>query len=157
MTVHSLPAQGVVLGMHHVQLSFSAHLQAQVERFYGQLLGLPRATPRASAPGHVLRYTVGSQCIDLVPRVTTHRSCECLGHLAFRVAGVEALQQRLLAHGATALAVVQVAEGLRFYAKDPAGNTLELLEPASAAITLPWAMWPQDVATGQAEEVMALG
>ena len=127
-----LPADGVVLGVHHVQLSYPAHLQAQVERFYSEGLGLPRIMH-----AQVLAYLAGAQRIDLVPRTTPGHGCECLGHLALQVAGVEALQQRLQAQGATALAVVRVAEGWRFYAKDPAGNTLELLQPAPLAAPRP--------------------
>lgn len=154
MTAPSLAAQAAVLGVHHVQLSYPAHLQTQVERFYGQLLGLPRAP---CAPARVLRYVAGGQRLDLVPRTTASHACEYQGHLALRVAGVEALQQRLLAHGATALAVVQVHEGMRFYAKDPAGNTLELLQPAVTEISLPWAVWPQGVPVETAEKAVALG
>lgn len=156
MTAPSLAAQAAVLGVHHVQLSYPAHLQTQVERFYGQLLGMPRAAGSPCAPARVLRYVAGGQRLDLVPRTTASHACECQGHLALRVAGVEALQQRLLAHGATALAVVQVHEGMRFYAKDPAGNTLELLQPALTEITRPWAVWPQGGPTEQAEKAVAL-
>lgn len=133
MSAGRLPAEGVVLGMHHVQLSYPAQHQALVESFYGQLLGLPRVV-HTQTQRHVLSYLAGSQRIDLVPRMAAHPSCECLGHLALQVAGVQALQQRLLDHGATALAVVRVDEGLRFYAKDPAGNTLELLQPEAHLI-----------------------
>ena len=124
-----MPAEGVVLGMHHVQLSYASHQKALVEQFYGQLLGLPRVVEVVSAHPQLLSYLAGSQRIDLSARVTAHQPCDCLGHLALQVSGIDALQQRLLEHGATALAVVRVDEGLRFYAKDPAGNTLELLQP----------------------------
>ena len=127
-----LPVEGVVQGVHHVQLSYPAHLQTQMERFYSDGLGLPRIVH-----AQVLAYLAGAQRIDLVPRTTPGHGCECLGHLALQVAGVEALQQRLQAQGATALAVVRVAEGWRFYAKDPAGNTLELLQPAPLAAPRP--------------------
>lgn len=129
MSTAPLPVQDMVLGMHHVQLSYSASQQELVEQFYGQILKLPRLAHRGAAHNQLLSYQAGSQRIDLVPRVTAHQPCQGLGHLALQVNGIVALQQRLLDHGATALAVVQVEEGLRFYAKDPAGNTLELLQP----------------------------
>jgi len=132
-----LPTEGVVLGMHHVQLSYPAHQQARVAQFYGGLLGLPCVVQTAAAHAQLLSYLAGSQRIDLLPRITTQQPCECLGHLALQVSGIEALHQRLLDHGATALAVVQVAEGLRFYAKDPAGNTLELLQPQAVQAARP--------------------
>lgn len=136
MTSPRLPTEGVVLGMHHVQLSYLASQQPLVEQFYGQLLGLPRVVSAAAQP-QLLSYLAGSQRIDLAPRVTTHQPCECLGHLALQVSGIEALQQRLLDHGATALAIARVEEGLRFYAKDPAGNTLELLQPGPVLAVRP--------------------
>ena len=157
MTEPSLATLAAVMGVHHVQLSYPAHLQAQIERFYGQLLGLPRVAGSPCAPARVLRYMAGSQRLDLVPRTAASHACECQGHLALRVAGLDALHQRLLAHGATALAVVQVHEGMRFYAKDPAGNTLELLQPAVTEISLPWAVWPQGVPVETAEKAVALG
>ena len=138
------PAQGVVLGMHHVQFSYPASQQSLVEQFYGQLLGLPRVVANAAQP-QLLSYLAGSQRIDLAPRLTTHQPCDCLGHLALQVSGIEALQQRLLDHGATALAIARVEQGLRFYAKDPAGNTLELLQPEAVQAT-----WPRAVVRSQA-------
>lgn len=137
MSSERLPSEGVVLGMHHVQLSYSASQQALVEQFYGQMLGLPRVAQTGAAHSQLLSYLAGSQRIDLVPRVTAHQPCECLGHLALHVSGIAALQQRLLDHGTTALAVVRVDEGLRFYAKDPAGNTLELLQPEAVPAPVP--------------------
>ena len=113
-----------VVGMHHVQLAFAPALTAVVERFYGQLLGLQRL-PQNGPLG--LSYAVGGQRIDLVPSAQT-APCVGAGHLALHVRGIEALHARLQAHGEVALALVSVAEGLRFYAKDPAGNTLELLQ-----------------------------
>jgi glyoxylase I family protein len=118
-----------VLGVHHVQLSYPLDVKLQVAFFYGQLLGLQELRS-ASASELVLAYQAGAQRIDLVPRkrASSAGGGESLGHLALHVANAQTLQQRLLAHGQTALALVGVQEGWRFYAKDPGGNTLELLQ-----------------------------
>lgn len=123
-----------VLGLHHVQLSFAPQLQAQMEHFYGHLLGL-RPMPH-SAVAYVLSYAAGGQRIDLMPRRIAAGTVQLggHGHLALQVADASSLQQHLLRHGAMVLAVVQVQEGLRFYAKDPAGNTLEFLQPQTVAM-----------------------
>ena len=60
-----LPVEGVVQGVHHVQLSYPAHLQTQMEHFYSDGLGLPRIVH-----AQVLAYLAGAQRIDLVPRST---------------------------------------------------------------------------------------
>jgi len=51
---------------------------------------------------------------------------------------VDALRQQLLVHGGLALEVAPVSEGRRCYARDPAGNLIELLElPREAAADAP--------------------
>ncbi|HEY4663961.1 MAG TPA: VOC family protein [Comamonas sp.] len=119
-----------VRGLHHVQLSFAPKLQTQMEHFYGQLLGLRRSSH--SAVEHVLSYAVGGQRIDLVPLIGQAVQSGGHAHLALQVTDAYGLQQYLSHHGAMVLSVAQVPEGLRFYAKDPAGNTLELLQPFAA-------------------------
>ena len=114
-----------VVGMHHVQLAFAPALVDAVAHFYEHLLGLQRLWVPAQRG---LSYAVGGQRIDLVPSSHAVQAL-CVGHLALHVQGIEALHARLQAQGAVALALVPVDEGLRFYAKDPAGNTLELLQP----------------------------
>lgn len=155
MSSARLPAQGVVLGMHHVQFSYAASQQPLIEKFYGQLLGLPRVVANAAQP-QLLSYLAGSQRIDLAPRVTAHQLCDCLGHVALQVSGIEALQQRLLDHGVTALAIARVEEGLRFYAKDPAGNTLELVQPLAVQVSRPRAAVQNQSAQSHAEADQAI-
>lgn len=132
------PVPRWVLGVHHVQLSFPVQMQAQMLHFYEQLLGLPRWPQACGTHQSELAFAAGLQRIDLVAQPTgTQPAAAGWGHLALQVQAVDALQQRLLAHGATVLAVVPVAEGRRCYAKDPAGNTLELLQPLPVVAAMP--------------------
>ncbi|QPS80700.1 MULTISPECIES: VOC family protein [Delftia] len=133
------PGVAIVCGVHHVQLSFPARAQAAMERFYGEVLGLSALTV-AGRPG--LSFLAGGQRIDLVPYKGqsggTERAAGNLVHLALTVSDVDALRQQLLVHGGLALEVAPVSEGRRCYARDPAGNLIELLElPRQAAADAP--------------------
>lgn len=138
-----LPAE--VLGIHHVQLTYPASQHMQVHHFYRDVLGLSCCSPvvTGDGQGQVCSYAAGALRLDLVaswaadrPRSTPH-GAGGLGHVALQVQGIAALHQRLLNQQCNPLAVVQVREGLRFYVKDPAGNTLELVQPMPAAALQP--------------------
>lgn len=128
---------GRVLGMDHVQLPFALAQQAAMQRFYAKALGL-QVLPCTRPQG--LSFLAGSQRIDLVPVAGQAKAAVAAGHVALRVQGVQDLHARLTAQDEVVLALEAVAEGWRFYAKDPAGNTLELLQPAGAWDQTPAAM-----------------
>jgi catechol 2,3-dioxygenase-like lactoylglutathione lyase family enzyme len=133
------PGAAIVCGVHHVQLSYPTRAQAAMERFYGEVLGLSAL----SVPGRPgLSFLAGGQRIDLVPYKGqsggTERAAGNLVHLALTVSDVDALRKQLLVHGGLALEVAPVSEGRRCYARDPAGNLIELLElPQDAAARVP--------------------
>jgi catechol 2,3-dioxygenase-like lactoylglutathione lyase family enzyme len=113
------PGAAIVCGVHHVQLSYPTRAQAAMERFYGEVLGLSAL----SVPGRPgLSFLAGGQRIDLVPYKGQSGGTERAAGNLVRLA----------------LEVAPVSEGRRCYARDPAGNLIELLElPQDAAARVP--------------------
>lgn len=116
MSIHSI---------NHVQLGFPAGQQSIVRHFYTQLLGLKEFR---AGTGSTLRFYAGPQRVDLVP-VPNWQSQTSPTHLAFEVQNLPGFRARLLEAGFTLDEENPLAGHLRFYVNDPAGNTLEFLEP----------------------------
>lgn len=116
MSIHSI---------NHVQLGFPAGQQARVRHFYSDLLGLKEF--RAGG-GHALRFLAGSQRVDLVP-VSDWKGTPAPSHLAFEVQNLPGFRAKLLDAGFELDESRPLGGHLRFYVNDPAGNTLEFLEP----------------------------
>lgn len=128
MNIHSI---------HHAQLGFRAGDEAQIRRFYNQLIGLTEfKAGHPSISGTPLRFVAGHQRIDLVP--TEHwQPNPSPSHLAFEVQDLPSLRRRLLSADVALEESRPLVGHLRFYVKDPAGNQLEFLEPdASQASTV---------------------
>ncbi|GAB2471593.1 MAG: VOC family protein [Comamonas sp.] len=122
-----------VQAINHVQLPFPVGTGPLIRHFYGELLGLPELSVGAAGAGNgALRFVAGGQRIDLVP--STGRAAGSVSHLALEVDGLPELRQRLL-DAQTAVVESSALPGyLRFFAKDPAGNQLEFLEPEQGGI-----------------------
>jgi catechol 2,3-dioxygenase-like lactoylglutathione lyase family enzyme len=116
MAIHSI---------NHVQLAFAAGQQARVRHFYSDLLGLKEF--RAGG-GNTLRFYAGPQRVDLVP-VPQWQGTPAPSHLAFEVQNLPGLRAQLLDAGFELDETRPLGGHLRFYVNDPAGNTLEFLEP----------------------------
>jgi catechol 2,3-dioxygenase-like lactoylglutathione lyase family enzyme len=109
----------------HVQLPYRGPLQAQLRHFYGQLLGLPEVRLDARP---TLRFAAGAQRIDLV-QSDSEPPLTGPGHLALRVRNLPGLRASLLDAGLSIDETHPLPGHWRLYVDDPAGNTLELLEP----------------------------
>lgn len=118
MSVHSI---------NHAQLGFPAGKHALVRHFYGALVGLREA---GQGDGRTLRFHAGIQRIDLVP-VKVWQAPAAVPHLALQVENLPGLRARLVDAGLPVDESRALAGHLRFYVRDPAGNTLEFLEPLS--------------------------
>ncbi|QHE76903.1 VOC family protein [Hydrogenophaga sp. PBL-H3] len=116
MSIHSI---------NHVQLGFAAGQQSQVRHFYSELLGL---TEFKAAGGNALRFFAGPQRVDLVP-VTDWHGTPAPAHLAFEVQNLPGFRAKLIDAGYELDESRPLGGHLRFYVNDPAGNTLEFLEP----------------------------
>jgi catechol 2,3-dioxygenase-like lactoylglutathione lyase family enzyme len=116
MSIHSI---------NHVQLGFPAGQQARVRHFYSDLLGLEEFK---AGGGNALRFFAGAQRVDLVP-VPDWKGTPAPSHLAFEVQNLPGFRAKLLDAGFELDETRPLPGHLRFYVSDPAGNTLEFLEP----------------------------
>ncbi len=116
MSIHSI---------NHVQLAFAAGEQSRVRHFYGDLLGLKEFK---AGGGNTLRFYAGAQRVDLVP-VPQWSGTPAPSHLAFEVQNLPGFRAKLIDAGFAIDESRPLGGHLRFYVNDPAGNTLEFLEP----------------------------
>ncbi|MFN3494290.1 MAG: VOC family protein [Hydrogenophaga sp.] len=119
-----------VLGIDHVQLPFSGGLQAQLRHFYTLSLGLKELQ---GWPGPTLRFALAGQRLDLVPS-PDGQALQAPGHVALRVRNLPGLRAALLDAGYAVDETHPLPGHARLYVDDPAGNTLEVLEPLSEEV-----------------------
>lgn len=113
-----------VLSIDHVQLAFPQGEQAVVRHFYGQLLGLREVR----GGGGTLRFEAGRHRVDLVPS-EVHSVPQAHSHLALRVVNLPGFRSRLRAEGYEPDESRPLPGHLRLYVQDPAGHSIELVEP----------------------------
>ncbi len=125
-----LPSQA--LAIDHVQIAAPKGSEDAMRRFYAGLLGLSEIEKPAPLRG---RGGVWFECggmqlhvgIDAEPPV----NAPSRRHVAFRVADVSAARNALAAAGCGIEEDAASIDGVvRFYARDPAGNRVELLQSA---------------------------
>lgn len=114
-------------GVHHVALNVDDIEKARF--FYGEVLGLePLERPEFGFPG--LWFRSGDQQIHLM-QVADHRAPEGQ-HFAFRVADLEITRAELAKRGIELSKGFDLPGGARqAFLRDPAGNVIELNQPAA--------------------------
>ena len=119
-----------VSGLHHVQLAMPRGEEAQAVAFYEGLLGIPQI----SKPSHL---AARGCCWFESDAVRIHVGVEDdfrpakKAHPALLVKDLPTLKRRLLDVGVSVNDDEQLAGFERFYADDPFGNRIELLEPSA--------------------------
>jgi len=136
----------LVEAIDHVQISAPPGSEEQVRAFYGNVLGLKEIPkpPQLLARGGVwydcgnLQLHIG---IDDAPGNERLRR-----HVAFRVADVETMRQRLMARGFAVEADQAPLEGVtRFYCRDTVGNRVEFVQHVALANALRPANLPSEL------------
>lgn len=130
-----MPEPGrLVVGLDHVQLAMPAGGEAAARAFYGHLLGLTEVAKPAALAGR-------GGCWFASPGIALHLGVEAdfrparKAHAALLVADLIVLRAALEAAGAST-ADDDAAIGVgRFYAFDPFGNRLELVDARDAGFT----------------------
>src|SRR3954447_22524096 len=120
----------------HIQILAPTGSEAEIRRFYGEVLGLqevekpPELRPRGGA-----WFRVGSGPLLLHVGVEDNPPSAGRRHFAFRVADVDATRRYLEAQGVRTGEAPPVASMPRFYAYDPWGNQIEIMnyDPAPPA------------------------
>ena len=100
------------------------------QKLYATVLGLGLGQP--VEPGQTQRYAVGSQWVGYSPAPDAN-STNRLDHVAFRTVDCEALRKYLTANGVKSPdSVTKWKDGtLSFMVKDPEGNSIEFVQPAT--------------------------
>ena len=130
----------MIVGIDHVQLAMPAGGEDAARAFYGGLLGLtevPKPDPLAGRGGC---WFIGSGGADAAP-FSLHLGAEAdfrparKGHPALLVTDLDRLRAALDAAGATTVDDDAPIGVRRFYAFDPFGNRLELLDRRDAGFS----------------------
>ena len=119
---------GMILGLHHAQITIPVGAEAAGRAFYCGLLGLPEIAKPDSLAGRggfwvrvgALQVHVGTE--DGVERPATR------AHLAYEVDDLTAWQERLRAAGVATLDAVAIPGYDRCEFRDPFGNRVELIQ-----------------------------
>ena len=113
----------------HINISAAGDLLAKVKDFYCGVLGLTEGhRPDFSVPGYWL-YADGGAIIHLVEREGLERSerTGCLDHVAFRVADVDPILEKLEEHGLEYETFrVPDTSTMQIFLRDPSGLKVEI-------------------------------
>ncbi|TMG46527.1 MAG: glyoxalase [Chloroflexi bacterium] len=116
-----------IYGLHHVQVSMPPGGEPEARRFYSDLLGLAEVDKPASlADRGGVWFTCGDQQLHCGVEPAVARSRR---HPALLTDDLETLRARLMAGGVPIVDDRQIPGFRRFYADDPFGNRIELLQP----------------------------
>ncbi len=133
-----------VLGIDHVQLTMPAGGEDTARAFYGGLLGLrevPKPAPLAGRGGCWFVGTAGDGSAGDGPPFSVHLGIEVdfrparKAHVALVVGDLPGLRASLEAAGATTVDDDAPIGVRRFYAFDPFGNRLELVDARDAGFS----------------------
>jgi len=120
-----------LIGLHHVQLAMPPDEEEAAVKFYGAILGLEKvAKPADLSPRGGVWFRTGNLEVHL--GVEDQFSPAVKAHPAFLVEGLETLKARIEAAGYRVTDTVQIEGFHRVYVRDPFGNRVELIEPATA-------------------------
>ena len=122
-------SEGRLIGLHHVQLAMPEGEEDAAVHFYQDVLGLDRIEkPPQLAPRGGVWFRSGDLEVHLGVEDGFRPAVKA--HPAFMVRDLEAVRGRLEAAGYKVVDTVQLEGFERFYARDPFGNRLEMIEPA---------------------------
>ena len=115
-------------GLHHLQLAMPIGQERAATDFYAGILGMTRLEKPeqlADRGGCWFAFPGGEFHLGVEDPFSPAKKA----HPAFVVSGLEALMERLRAHGYRIVHDTELEAHDRFYTHDPFGNRLEFLEP----------------------------
>src|SRR5258708_34948920 len=126
----SNPAERVV-AIDHVQVTVPKEREREAKRFYGEVLGLAEIEkPEALKQRGGAWYAIGNAQFHLAIEAAAEGGGS-RRHVCFRVGDLERMRARVGAAGFAIAEEEPQADGLRrFFTRDPAGNRVEIGEPA---------------------------
>jgi catechol 2,3-dioxygenase-like lactoylglutathione lyase family enzyme len=117
----------IIVGLDHVQLAMPPGGEEAARTFYGALLGLTEVLKPAPLAARGGCWFAG-QGVHLHLGVENDFTPARKAHPAFLVTDLPGLQSRLMAAGVAVIPDDSLPGVQRFYAADPFGNRLELIE-----------------------------
>jgi catechol 2,3-dioxygenase-like lactoylglutathione lyase family enzyme len=118
----------MITALHHVNVTVPAELEAAAKDFYGAVLGLKQIPKPATSRQSGAWYEIGEAQLHLsVAREPGgHLSS---GHVCFAVSDLAEAEQKFRAAGIEIITDPEKnPKSLRFFARDPAGNLLEIAQ-----------------------------
>ncbi len=122
---------GLVLALHHVNVTVPPEAEVEAKNFYGEVLGLEQlAKPSGTRPSGAW-YQIGANQLHLsVER--EERGPLSTGHVCFTVSDLSAVENQCREAGVEIIPDPRPIEGTsRFYVRDPGGNMLEIVQAVS--------------------------
>jgi catechol 2,3-dioxygenase-like lactoylglutathione lyase family enzyme len=115
-----------ITGLHHVQVSMTPDGEAAARRFYGELLGMTEIPKPATLAGRGgVWFLCGDQQLHCGIEAKVERGRR---HPALITDDLDTLRQRIEAAGLATADDRPIPGYRRFYAEDPFGNRVELLQ-----------------------------
>jgi len=116
------------VGLHHVQLAMPEGEEDRARAFYGNVLGFTETPKPEHLAGRGGCWFRSEQGVELHLGVERDFRPARKAHPALMVEGLDALEELLLEAGVEVVRDTQLDGHRRFYASDPFGNRLELIE-----------------------------
>jgi catechol 2,3-dioxygenase-like lactoylglutathione lyase family enzyme len=120
-----------ILGLHHVQVNVPAARANEARRFFGDLLGfeeIPRPESLSDAGRNGVWYRCGENEFHVYFAPDGEfREDRSSRHLAFLVADLRSLRERLQSAGAELEDAIPIDGRERLFCRDPFGHRLEFL------------------------------
>ena len=112
----------------HIQVTSTPELESAMLFFYGQALGLAEIPKPSSLQAVGAWYQLGNTQVHVATEPEIHNA-QSRRHIAFEVENLEAFRQHLQTLDVEIIPDRQpLANCVRFYLRDPAGNRIEILE-----------------------------
>ena len=122
---------GLVLALHHVNVTVPAAAESKAKNFYGKVLGLEQLPKPSGTRPTGAWYQIGSNQLHLSVE-KEGRGPLSDGHVCFTVSNLSAAENRFREAGVEIIPDPRPIEGTsRFYVRDPGGNLLEIVQAVS--------------------------
>lgn len=122
---------GLVVALHHVNVTVSPDAEAETKNFYGNVLGLEQLPKPSGTRPSGAWYRIGANQLHLSVE-KEERGPLTTGHVCFTVSDLNAVENRFREAGVEIIPDPRPIEGTsRFYVRDPGGNMLEIVQSVS--------------------------
>jgi catechol 2,3-dioxygenase-like lactoylglutathione lyase family enzyme len=122
---------GLVLALHHVNVTVPPDAESKAKNFYGNVLGLEQLSKPSGTRPSGAWYQIGPNQLHLSVDKDGGGPLST-GHVCFTVSDLSAAEKRLREARVEIIPDPRPIEGTsRFYVRDPGGNMLEIVQAVS--------------------------